>query len=303
MNIDKIAKQRNEFIEKSVQGIEQDVAKLQTKLLNTLFDSIISKLQYEDGKLKQTPENFRLINKIDLVINDFNYSVGNNLIKGIGEKLVQIIGFTDDYYTSIIKVPESQLKQMKNATKWIYERIGIKSNGMLIENGYLAKLTEMPEVRTALRDYVVNNVTTKAGISEFMKGFKSLLTDSADKVGKLTAYHKQFTFDVFNQVDEAINNSYSEAVGLDYFIYGGTIIDTSRCFCKKRVNKIFSKDDAKTWRKDPTLLLYYKVNPYNPLIDRGGFNCRHTINYITKQMAEQLGYNPIEAEAIVNEEC
>jgi hypothetical protein len=88
---------------------------------------------------------------------------------------------------------------------------------------------------------------------------------------------------------------YAQKLGLDTFIYAGGLIETSRPFCKKHNDKVFTVEEAeKQWPKD-SALPRTKVEResgtlvgYNPTVDMGRWNCRHRIRYIPRTLAEQL---------------
>lgn len=73
----------------------------------------------------------------------------------------------------------------------------------------------------------------------------------------------------------------SEDLGLEYFLYAGGLIKTSRQFCIERAGKIFSIAEAKTWDNEQDL----PVIPY-----LGGWNCRHTMVFMDLEKAKANGY-------------
>lgn len=299
----KLTDAKQAYLDKTLKGLQKDIAEMQRKLFDELFTRLVSKLSTENGKLSQSVGNFRAINSLDDLMREFTRQFGNTYIKDIAKKMLETLNYTDDYYRQQLGVSETAFKSMISQSEWVYERIGIDRQGNIIQGGYLSKLAEMPEVQMQVRDYITNNITSGASMSEFQKGFKDLLIGTKDLPGKIMQYNQQFTFDLFNQVDSAINKVYSDSVGLDFAIYTGTIIETSRCFCRKRAGKVFSKLDISKWKEDVTLEKYYKKNPYNPFIDRGGHNCRHDFTYIDRKTAEQMGYNKADANDILTESC
>ena len=102
-------------------------------------------------------------------------------------------------------------------------------------------------------------------------------------------------FDTYQRFDRASSDTYAQKLGLDTFIYAGGLIETSRPFCKKHNDKVFTVEEAeKQWPKD-SALPRTKVEResgtlvgYNPTVDMGRWNCRHRIRYIPRTLAEQL---------------
>jgi hypothetical protein len=295
--------EKERFIEKALKGIDKQSAILQRRFVEMLVDELISDLETKDKKLQSTTGNFRAINQLDDIFNRFSRQFTRPFIEEIGQKMLETIKYTEGYFIKGFNPPLNVLNQIEKNTAFIYERIGITKTGKIITGSYLDKLANFDELRNTVRNYVTQNVVGGSGYFEFQKGFKKLIKGADDKTGKLQQYYKQYTFDVFNQVDSAIAKTYAEALELNYFIYFGEVMERTRCFCEKRNNMIFSVDDTKDWKHDVALLDFYKENPYNPLIDRGGFNCRHDIIYIDEATAKARGYDPVRVKEILEETC
>jgi hypothetical protein len=75
-------------------------------------------------------------------------------------------------------------------------------------------------------------------------------------------------------------------LGLKYAVYQGGLIKTSRDFCEDRNNKCFSEKEIMSWEN-----LNWEGKPqigYNALIDCGGYNCRHRLDWISEEYAKRL---------------
>ena len=151
----------------------------------------------------------------------------------------------------------------------------------------------MPEVRQQMKNYVVKSVANKKGFTEYLRGMKELVIGTTTRDGALERYYKQYAYDTFNQTDAAINKHYADSLNLTWFVYSGGTIATSRAFCIKRSQKVFNTKETEKWKCDSTLIGKPKGvrcdSRYNALIERGRWNCRHTLRYITEEMACDLG--------------
>ena len=304
--LQKLAAKKEAFIDKSLKDLQTDVAKLQRKMYDELIDKLLPQLKTENGRLVRTSENFAIINRqLDELNKNFAAQFTTPMIKKFAEKMLKTFEMTDDFYMAGYNVSARAFDAMQEQSKWIYERVGITKQGGIITGGYLDKLKDMPEVQTKVRNYIVSNVTSTAGLQDFQKGMKEIIQGTKEVPGAVTRYFNQYTSDIYNQADSAMNNVYAEAMELEYFVYFGTIMEDSRCFCIKRAGRVFHKSDADNWINDKSLIKGYRDGkyPYSPLIDRGGFNCRHSIAYISKQMAEYKGYNKADAAAVVSAPC
>ena len=84
------------------------------------------------------------------------------------------------------------------------------------------------------------------------------------------------------------------------------MIDDSRDFCAAHNNKVWTIEESKEWinwtpskgeypmdytvkAKDLYSVPGYMSYPgYDPLLDRGGYNCRHSLGFISQDLAFKL---------------
>lgn len=297
------AAKKEAFINDKLKGLDKDITKLQRRLFDELSEKLLSRLTYENGKLVQNVSNFEALNRLDRLMAEFSQQFVTPVIRNIADNIIKTIQLTDETFKDGYGVSESDFKAMQDASKWVYASIGLTPEGRIIDGGYLAKLATMPEVQASVREYINSNIMNGAGLSEFQKGFKTLIEGTPDIPGEIAKYHQQFSYDLFNQADSAVTKVYAKVQGFKYFLYEGSIIKTSRCFCIKRAGKVFEKSDIDKWQNDPTLIKYYQDNPYDPFIVRGGFNCRHFLQPMSDELAKRMGYSKAEATAINEAEC
>lgn len=173
--INEIYAKKEAFIDGVLKSEVKEIAKLQRVLFDEISQRYISRLELEGGKIKQTTQNYRILNELDTFFKQFADLQGKDLVKNIGEKMLQTIEFTDQYYRNVIGVSEAAFNSMQTATNYIYEKIGITPSGELIQGGYLQKLSQMPEVQTQITNYIRDNVVSGAGLAEFQKVLKRWL--------------------------------------------------------------------------------------------------------------------------------
>jgi len=110
-----------------------------------------------------------------------------------------------------------------------------------------------------------------------------------DDPGALSSYWQNYAYDAYSQVREVDNLHFKEEIGLKHFVYQGGLIKTSRDFCIKKNGKAFKEADAvRDWPKDPDLIDKAHVATYRPIIDRGRYNCRHFLMWISEDYYNEL---------------
>jgi hypothetical protein len=79
--------------------------------------------------------------------------------------------------------------------------------------------------------------------------------------------------------------------GVKYYRYVGGTIDSSRCFCERRVNNIYDKKEIENWSKtdwDGKISGTNKVSIFSLC---GGWSCRHSLVPISEKRALSEGIN------------
>ena len=276
--------QRKEnYINSKLKSLTGDVATMQRRLLELIMSDYVGKFQVEDGKIIVNEYNMRLAREVETLMDRFSDKFQKSVLKEFANDMLKLTDFSVDYYKGM-DFSAKRLNDIVENMRFISERIGISNKGNILKGSYLDSLSQNAEVRKEIKNFVINAVAGQKNYSEYLKGIKELIVGNDQVEGSLQRYYSQFAYDTYNQVDSAINKNFADNLGLTYFIYMGSLIDTSREFCRQRAGKAFSVKETEDWKDDPTLPGKSKEG-YNPLIDRGRWNCRHSIRYIPKELA------------------
>ncbi len=260
---------------------------MQRRLLELVMSDYVGKFKVdENGKIIVNEYNMRLAREVEDLMDKFSNKFQKSVLKEFANDMLKTTDFTSDYFKGM-GYSEKRLSDIEDGLGYISERIGISEKGNILKGSYLDSLSQNAEVRKELKDYVINSVAGQKDYGEYLKGMKELIVGNDEVEGTLQKYYRQFAYDTYNQVDSAINKNFADSLGLTHFIYMGSLIDTSREFCIKRAGKAFSIEETEDWKDDPDLPGKSKEG-YNPLIDRGRWNCRHSIRYISDELFYEM---------------
>jgi len=266
--INDISKRKENYINSKVKTLDKEVLKLQDKLLSMVLSDYIPKFTTDNtGNIKLTKHNIALIYEIDKIFSNFNKLYQNNVIKKYAEDLLKLTPFNEAYYIGL-GIEAKTVDNLVNKSEIVKASIGVDAKGRVIKGSYLDDLSQNAEVKKSIKNYVIESVNSKRGLKDYTKGLKTLIVGNEQVDGKLQRYYKQYAYDTFNQVDAAQNLYVADNLGLQAFIYAGTIILTSRQFCKDRVGKVFTREEGQSWNK---LKWQGQKKPANFFIDRGGY--------------------------------
>jgi len=96
---------------------------------------------------------------------------------------------------------------------------------------------------------------------------------AADRTGRnMRRYARQMVHDSIMQFDASVNIAAAQRLGADEFKYYGSVVEDSRDWCIRHVNKTYSEEEIREmWAENE----WTGKAPGDPFIVRGGYNCRH----------------------------
>lgn len=119
---------------------------------------------------------------------------------------------------------------------------------------------------------VSNAVSAEQLFSDFSEQVEQHIIGNTEKPGRsLKQQADVLTQDLTMGYYTAIGNQKGDDVGLTLSLYFGDVIVDSRPFCVARVGRTFTEAQIKGWRN-----LSWQGKRGDPVIYRGGWNCRHS---------------------------
>ena len=286
-------KRKDDYIKSRLDWLSKRVEEAQNIFLALLVGDYIGSFSVDSGgNLKPSTKNMRNAMKLDKFFDTLDKETLRRINTRWGKDMLKMTPLNKKYYAEMIPDMKKVVYSASDKVGFIEQAIGIK-DGKILKGSYLDKITKMPEVRQQMKNYVIQSVNNKKGFSEYLRGMKEIVVGTKTRDGIMERYYKQYAYDTFNQTDAAINKHYADSLDLTWFVYSGGTIATSRAFCIKRSQKVYNTKETEKWKCDPTLIGKPKNvkcdSRYNALIERGIWNCRHTIRYITSEMACDMG--------------
>jgi len=314
--ISELLLKKQAFIDFHRGRLEKTVLKLQTDLTDKIILEIIPLLEItKEGRIADTVSNYQLLGQMDKVykgLTNMSSSLISNQMSGVITGIINLgksyftIAMADNLAFRFDKVVDATAKKMNI-------RIGL-DGGQMVHGGYLESFLKDQTLGTQIKNYIAKSVTGQIDTKDFISGLTDLVkgVPHIDKNGftiQTGALEKQFErygYDLYQQFDAAYNSTLAQEFEMNYFIYQGGLIKDSRDFCAAHNNKVFSREEAVEWvnwtpsmgdypagyvvkQKDMGDHPSYMSYPgYTPLVDRGGYNCRHMLGWISDELAISL---------------
>lgn len=304
--IQEILDKKQSVIDAGREKLNNSIIKLQSSLLDTLVTDVISELDIEDGIIQDTAKNYKLIASLDKVFNSFSVLQAQTLLPQITGTTTEIADLTKSYFlTTISEEFQKRFDKIVEGAKELTDlRFGLK-NDLFVRGGPLESLIK-DFGGVEVKQIMAKAVSSQMDKKEFIKQMRGFVAGSDGRPGLSERKWKQFAFDVYQQYDASYNMKLADEFGMKYFIYQGGLVGDSRDFCAAHNNKVWSVDETESWAtwtpdegdypagyivksKTPGEVPSYLGYPgYDPLIDRGGYNCRHSLGYISEELAFKL---------------
>ena len=116
-----------------------------------------------------------------------------------------------------------------------------------------------------------------------------------DRAGdNMRKYASQLLNDGLREFDAQVNAYKSSEAGLTHVKYFGDIIPTTREHCKKILRGVYKKRQSNVFTIDEVRKLWRQISwsgkkPGDPLVVRGGYNCRHQWTYVSPDWYDSEG--------------
>ena len=147
-----------------------------------------------------------------------------------------------------------------------------------------------------LIDYINRNKYNKSKKAIVEKSIQTLQTKFArDRAGEnMKRYASQILNDSLRDFDATLNFNKSMDAGLTFVKYYGDVIPTTRELCRNLVNGVYNKRKGGLFTINEIKDLWQSRSwsgkkSGNPLVVRGGYNCRHQFSYVNPDWYDSKG--------------
>ena len=147
-----------------------------------------------------------------------------------------------------------------------------------------------------LIDYINENKFKESLKPQVDKAIQTLQSKFAvDRAGEnMKRYAGQILNDSLRDFDATLNFNKSKDAGLTYVKYYGDVIPTTREICRNVINGVYDKRKGGLFTIDEVKDLWARRSwsgkkSGNPLVVRGGYNCRHQWSYVNPDWYDEQG--------------
>src|SRR6056300_590121 len=322
-----IVKEATEYRIKQIELAEAQYYKSLINTLDRIEREIVasaSRLPLTDGKLVELqsaiairPQIKNILEKEYLAWSDTVVREGFNkqakriekAFKRIGNIPVEFQELTKGDLALVQNLKQQYFTQFKDVSNTftrrlsekVYQNTLVGSEFAVLEkelrqtiNGIYAS-SDDPEI-TRLVEFVNENKFVESQQSAVDKAVQTLQSKFArDRAGEnMKRYAGQILNDSLRDFDATLNFNKSQDAGLTYVKYYGDVIPTTREICRNVINGVYNKRKSGLFTIDEVNSLWASRSwsgkkSGNPLIVRGGYNCRHQWSYVNPDWYDSKG--------------
>ena len=277
------AEQITEAIDWAATQTERDVLNMQRALFDLIRDEILPRLDTKDGQILPSRANLAIVSFVDTVFNTWRQQMAAQVTGDFVRRLLSTAQLVAGYYTG------EEAEAAANDTGFLQSALGVDSSGSVQAASIIGGILAAGQVLENIKRNIVAAITGSQPIRQFLTNMRAYITGAEQSDGVVLRHWKTNALDLFNTAVEVQNDQVRQQLDLRWFMYVGDVIKDSRDFCIKKAGKVFAVIEADTeWPKDPDLIGKASGIPYTPRIDRGRWNCRHRIRYISEEVALQI---------------
>jgi hypothetical protein len=236
---------------------------------------VLRKLKVDkDGYIIQNAENRAIIREANRV---FARAIeGGQYVEGLRNFTVTFAVLDDvneAYFKSFdrFSVNRQFMKALQKET--------IKEIETTLLNEGLASQIKLPLSR--ILDQNVNSGGSFAGMLDQVKDF---IKGSPEVDGRLLRHAKTITKDTLFNYSRAYQQAVASDLGLEFYMYVGGIMDTTRHFCSERAGKFFHHKEIEQWAKEDWKGKRSDTTESSIFVYAGGHNCLHSIIPVAVQV-------------------
>jgi hypothetical protein len=214
--------------------------------------------------------------------------------------LALIQNLKQQYFTQFKDVSNTFTRKLADK---VYQNTLIGSEFAVLEkelrqtiNGIYAS-SDDPEVQRLI-NYIKENETSdnpniQAKVDKSVQTLQSKF--ATDRAGEnMKRYAGQILNDSLRDFDATLNFNKSQEAGLTYVKYFGDVILTTREICRNVINGVYNKRSGGLFTVDEVRELWESRSwsgkkSGDPLIVRGGYNCRHQWSYVNPDWYDEDG--------------
>jgi hypothetical protein len=269
------------IIEEIILGADKRFAASMNRVQNTLYDELVITIKSlevdSEGYILQNSANRKILAEAEAKVSEV---FASNLYQQAVERYVFTIPKIDDlnqkYLTTIPKFTENKqfLKSLQTQTIRTVEQYVLQDG---LESQVISPLSQI----------LNQNINSGGKFSGFLQQIRDYVKGNDQVEGRALSYSRTFLRDSMFTYSRTYQQSVTSDLGLEFYLYSGGEVDTTREFCSERTGKFFHHKEVEKWAS-----LQWKgkkpgTTESSIFLFAGGWNCGHELIPVDKIIVPQ----------------
>lgn len=278
-------KRRERLAVELEEKLQRKIAGIQKRVYSSTLNRL-SVLRYDkDGLLSFNVKNITTVNRIAVAIEKQMQKEERTVLKWLVRNLLKLFKLNVKYFSSLD--PRSEQREQQILFR-VMLRYGYNTKSRKLTNsGVLTALNQSTAVSSRISQQISQSLAAKMPMKQFKTNFRTFFVNPAG-MGVIESQFNRFAQDIFQDFDRETQRTYADELKLNYAIYSGTEIKTTRDFCEARINNIYSRKEIAKWNSKDWK---GKRKGVPVEVQCGGYNCRHHFSFISDELAKRLAEN------------
>jgi hypothetical protein len=239
------------------------------------------------GRIRNTIDNYKILSelrtRLERVVFTSEYKkASKKLLKSFDD----INKVTNDYFATFATSPTATTQDILK----ILRQESVNRTAL-----YLGESGVNINVVSKVQDILQTNITSGGSYAQMQSDMKAFIQGDAENLGAFNKYANTFVVDGVNTYARTYQTLLTEDLNIEWYMYVGSLLETSRPWCKHMVDKMYiHKTELDTVLYDnvdgveicsaeipcnsKTKLpagMKKDTTPQNLLVNAGGWNCGH----------------------------
>lgn len=253
------------------------VSRVQKDLYNQLT-VILKDLELKDGYIKQSAENRKIVSKANAKINEI---FGGSMYVAAVTNYVSVVPKIDLQNVKYFEAIDSSFKPNRAFLT------NLQKDTIATIEKYILLDGLQSQVISPLSQILNQNVNSGGSFAGFMDQVKTYVLGNDQVEGRAMSYTRTYIRDSLFTYSRTYQQSITNDLGLEYYLYSGGIIDKTRPFCESRAGKYFSHKEIESWASEEWAGKKQGTTESSIFLFAGGWNCGHQIIPVSKLIVPQ----------------
>ena len=273
------------YISNSEESLLRIIRRLQRNTNNIVIDFLRTNIDTSDGNVRDTSANFRAINRLTSADRRELEPIRREMATYMLNRFEGQSRATTSYFSTFIDRTNRFERATNAATRKMLFRIGYDGE-KFIEGGFLHNIVTNNSYVNDIKAELFKKMASNQALNKVIEDMSAYVRGTRQRGGLIESNYRTLAFDTFAQNDRILNEDIAVGLNLNHAVYSGGKIKTTRCFCRERNNRVYTREEIESWVNED---FQGKTIPYDPVIDLGGYNCRHQLDWISEELANQIG--------------